>query len=566
MRWLYQDIDADQVLEHSERLGLPYLHSLILLSRGLDSRKAIDEFFKPESIPFHDPFLLRDMDRAVRRIEEAISAQEKVLIYGDYDVDGITSASTLYLFFRRYLNTLLYYIPDREKDGYGLSEKGIEFARQEGISLIITCDCGITSFDEIRLANSFGIDTVVTDHHKPSAELPAAAAVVNPKREDDNYPFTDLCGAGVVLKIIQAFLVSRGQDISEANEFLDLIAMGTAADMVSITGENRQIVAMGLKRINMHQRTGLNELIKISKLHNKTISVTEIVFILAPRLNAVGRLGEAERAVKLLTTDDIAVAREYSAILDEENNRRRDIEKDVMEEAIKHIGYKYSGNIPKVIVLADDKWHSGVIGIVCSKLKELYNRPIILITITDGMGKGSGRSVTGFDLYEALNRNSEYLDNFGGHIMAAGLTIREENINEFEESLNIYSDSLLSDDMLEPKIRIETEVDIEAVDRSLIDLLQHMQPFGPGNMRPKFSLSGLKASAARILGTNHLKFRVSGHSVTLDCIAWNLAEKYDLVTSPNILVDIAFVPQLNRWNGMESIQLVIKDIRKHSES
>ncbi|MCK5520196.1 MAG: single-stranded-DNA-specific exonuclease RecJ, partial [Candidatus Marinimicrobia bacterium] len=459
MRWNYNNINADLVLEHSQRLGLTWLHSLILLSRGLDSKQSINDFYTPENIPFHDPFLLEDMEKAVLRIDEAIQKQEKVLIYGDYDVDGITSASALSLFFGQYLESLQYYIPDREKDGYGLSKKGIEFAGKNGITLIITCDCGITSFEEIISAKKLGIDTVVTDHHKPSANLPEAVAIVNPKREDDNYPFKDLCGAGVVFKMIQAFLIHNEDDVTDANEYLDLIAMGTAADMVSITGENRKIVAQGLKIINRHNRIGLNELIKISKLHNKSISVTEIVFIIAPRLNAVGRLGEASRAVKLLTTEDVHVAREYSGILDEENKRRREIEKEVMDEAIMHINYKYSGNIPKVIVLADDKWHSGVIGIVCSKLKELYNRPIILITITNGIGKGSGRSVTGFDLYEALAQNSEYLDTFGGHIMAAGLTIKEENINEFENSLNIYSGSLLSDTMLESKIHLESDVE-----------------------------------------------------------------------------------------------------------
>lgn len=565
MHWIYNDIDADQVLEHSQRLGLPWLHSLILLSRGLDSAEMIKEFINLEDIPFHDPFLLEDMEKAVQRIEEAIHKQEKVLIYGDYDVDGITSASALYLFFRDYLESIEYYIPDREKDGYGLSPKGINYARDNNISLIITCDCGITSFEEIKIAKTFGIDTVVSDHHKPSAELPDAVAIVNPKRDDDNYPFTDLCGAGVVFKIIQAFLVKTDQDIREANKYLDLIAMGTAADMVSITGENRQIVAHGLTQINQHKRIGLNELIKISRLLNKEISVTEIVFIIAPRLNAVGRLGQAERAVKLLTTDDVHIAREYSAILDEENNRRREIEKDVMNEAIMHINYKYSGKIPKIIVLADDKWHSGVIGIVCSKLKELYNRPIILITITNGIGKGSGRSINGFDLYEALHQNTEYLDTFGGHIMAAGLTIKEENINEFEESLNNYADPLLSEDMLLPKIKLESDVDIEAVNRPLIDLLQQMRPFGPGNMRPKFSIHNVSPFYAKIIGNNHLKFKISKNNSSLDCIAWNLAEKYELVSNTSNAIDIAFVPQLNHWNGTVSIQLVIKDIREHKQ-
>jgi single-stranded-DNA-specific exonuclease len=563
MRWKHKEIDDELVLEQSRALKIPYLHSRILLNRGLVSDEDIKTFFNCQLTENADPFILKDMEEAVNRMEVAIRRREKVLIYGDYDVDGITAASTLYLFFRPYLPEIDYYIPDRESEGYGLSNNGIDYAKENGISLIITCDCGISAIREVEYAKSLNIDVIVTDHHKPAESLPEAIAVINPKREDDQYPYKELCGAGVAFKLLQAFCLKMNLPVQEADQFLDLVAIGTAADIVPVVGENRWIMKKGLDIINSNPRLGLRELIKVSRLSQKELTVTEIVFIIAPRMNAVGRLGEASRAVKLLTTEDLSLAQEYATILDEENLRRRDIEKLVMDEALIHIQHKYGDTIPPILVLADDEWHTGVIGIVSSKLKERFHRPVILIAVTDSIGKGSGRSITGFDLYQALLSTKEHLDTFGGHTMAAGLTIHEDNILDFEQHIIEYAKELITEDMLEPRLYLEADVHIAEINRSLLDLLDKLRPFGPGNMRPKFSISNVQPLAARILSGGHLKFKIKQDHQVLDCIAWSQSDCFEMVMSDTQRIDLAFVPQINRWNGQESIQLVVKDIRVH---
>lgn len=564
MQWIYKQTDDEWVLEHSTRLRLPYLHSRILLNRNLKTAEDIQQFFNPASVVPPDPFLLKDLDQALERIDLAVARDEKILVYGDYDVDGITAASTLFLFFRKFTPWVDYYIPDRESEGYGLSRQGIEYARDNGYSVILTCDCGISAVDEVDYARTLNIDVIITDHHKPAEKIPAALAVVNPKREDDTYPSKELCGAGVAYKLIQGYCMTHSLDKTLAEEYLDLVAMGTAADIVPIIGENRWIMSKGLTLINRSPRLGLRELIHVSKLQNKEITVTEIVFVLAPRMNAVGRLGEASRAIKLLTTDDQATAREFADILNEENLRRRDIEKTVMDEALIHISHKYGNNIPPILVLADDQWHSGVIGIVSSKLKERFHRPVIMISVTDGKGKGSARSITGFDMYEALSQNRQELETFGGHTMAAGLTIDEDNIHEFEQSIVEYAEDLLNDEMLAPKIYLEADIHIEELNLQLMELMDGLHPFGPGNMRPKFSISNIQPLNPKILSGGHLKFKIKQDNYTLDCIGWNMADQFELVMSPDLRIDVAFVPQINHWNGNDTIQLVVKDIRKHN--
>jgi len=564
MRWKYKEIDDELILEQSRNLKIPYLHSRILLNRGLVSDEEIGIFFDCQLTENSDPFILSDMAQAVARVEEAICRKEKVLIYGDYDVDGITAASTLFLFLRPYLPEIDYYIPDRESEGYGLSNNGIDYAKDNGVNLIITCDCGISAIKEVDYAKSLDIDIIVTDHHKPAESLPDAVAVINPKREDDEYPYKELCGAGVAFKLLQAFSIKQNLPPNEAEQYLDLVAIGTAADIVPVVGENRWFMKKGLNIVNNNPRLGLRELMKVARLSQKELSVTEIVFIIAPRMNAVGRLGEASRAVKLLTTDDLSLAQEYATILDEENLRRRDIEKLVMDEALIHIQHKYGDKIPPVLVLADDEWHTGVIGIVSSKLKERFHRPVILIAVTDGIGKGSGRSITGFDLYQALLTSKEHLDTFGGHTMAAGLTIREENILEFEQAVNEYAEDIITEEMLEPRLYLEADVHIAEINRELLELLDKLRPFGPGNMRPKFSISNVQPLAARVLSGGHLKFKVRQDHQVIDCIAWNQGESFEMLMSESQRIDLAFVPQINRWNGQESIQLVVKDIRAHA--
>jgi single-stranded-DNA-specific exonuclease len=562
MQWIFKKYDSDQILIFSRAYKLDPLFSKILFSRSIITRKQLDDFFDPDPEKLHDPFLLQDMKKAVDRIYEALLYKERILVYGDYDVDGITSASLLYLFFKCLGADVSYYIPDREKEGYGLSREGIDQAAERKMSLIITCDCGINAIDKIEYANQCGLEVIVTDHHQPSPELPPAVAIVNPKRTDDEYPEKNLCGAGVAFKLIQAYCRHNKLDEELAYAYLDLAALGTAADIVSMTGENRIIMSEGLRKINTGKnRIGLKALMDVSRIRPEEMDVAKIVFGIAPRLNAVGRLGEASRAVKLLTTADSDEAKSYSAILDDENTLRRAIEKDVMEEAVQDIQERYPRILPKILILHKPSWHSGVIGIVASKIKERYHRPVIMIAFQENIGKGSGRSINGFDLYGALHANKKWLKTYGGHVMAAGLTIDRENLEGFIRDLSQYAENTIPDDLLEPKIYIDAEVEMEEISARLLTFLDRLRPYGPGNLRPKFCLKNAWIRNPKIVGENHLKFRVRKNNISLDCIAWQMAQDLPLVSSPQQPVDLIFVPTINEWNGTRSIQLVVRAVR-----
>ncbi|MDK2976649.1 MAG: single-stranded-DNA-specific exonuclease [Candidatus Marinimicrobia bacterium] len=567
MQWIFKEFDPDQLLIFSRTLGLDPLYGKLLLTRNIINEKQLEEYFNPTSDKLHNPFLMKDMEKAILRIRQALANGEKILVYGDYDVDGITSASILYLFFQKLGGNISYYIPDREKEGYGLSREGLDHAVRLGVSLIITCDCGINAVEKIRYARQKGLDVIITDHHEPSPELPPALAIVNPRQTDDSYPEKNLCGAGVAFKLIQGYCRYENLDEEIAYDYLDLVALGTAADIVSMTGENRILMSEGLRKINVGKnRIGLKALMDVSRIRPEEMDVSKIVFGIAPRLNAVGRLGEASRAVKLLTTRDPVEARAYSEILDDENTLRRAIEKDVMEEAIRDIEKRYPHQLPKILVLHNPTWHPGVIGIVASKIKELYHRPVIMIAFQDELGKGSGRSITGFDLYGALHVHEKWLQTYGGHVMAAGLTISRENLDQFMQDLHKFAEDTISPDLLEPRIYIDAEVEIEQINMELLTFLDRLRPFGPGNMRPKFCLKNVQPLHARIVGGNHLKFRVRKNHLSLDCIAWNFGEKLPLVSAPDKAVDIVFVPSINDWNGIRSIQLIVKDLKPHKQA
>jgi len=567
MQWIFKEFDPDQLLIFSRTLGLDPLYGKLLLTRNIINEKQLEEYFNPTSDKLHNPFLMKDMEKAILRIRQALANGEKILVYGDYDVDGITSASILYLFFQKLGGNISYYIPDREKEGYGLSREGLDHAVRLGVSLIITCDCGINAVEKIRYARQKGLDVIITDHHEPSPELPPALAIVNPRQTDDSYPEKNLCGAGVAFKLIQGYCRYENLDEEIAYDYLDLVALGTAADIVSMTGENRILMSEGLRKINVGKnRIGLKALMDVSRIRPEEMDVSKIVFGIAPRLNAVGRLGEASRAVKLLTTRDPVEARAYSEILDDENTLRRAIEKDVMEEAIRDIEKRYPHQLPKILVLHNPTWHPGVIGIVASKIKELYHRPVIMIAFQDELGKGSGRSITGFDLYGALHVHEKWLQTYGGHVMAAGLTISRENLDQFMQDLHKFAEDTISPDLLEPRIYIDAEVEIEQINMELLTFLDRLRPFGPGNMRPKFCLKNVQPLHARIVGGNHLKFRVRKNHRSLDCIAWNFGEELPLVSAPGKTVDLVFVPSINDWNGTRSIQLIVKDLKPHEQA
>ncbi len=561
MKWVYPDIPGDDVLEFSEQFHLSYLYTSILLNRNIRSKKDLDLYFNKNVYSLYDPFLIRDMKTAVDVLISACQEKKKILIYGDYDVDGVTSTSILYLFLKNLNESIYYYIPEREKDGYGVSPEGIDHAVELDIDLIITCDCGITAHEQVARAKQNGIDVIISDHHEQGDTLPDALAVLNPKRKDDTYPFRDLCGAGVVYKLVEAICMTLFGSSEKAETYLDLVAIGTAADIVPLVDENRCLVREGLARIRRREcRVGILELFNICQIDTGGISVVNIVFGLAPRLNAVGRMGSASRAITLLTTEDRQTAREYSQILHQENEERQKVERKVTEEAILQVKEIYGDDLPKAVVLAGD-WHPGVIGIVSSKVKDKIHRPVFLIALKDGFGKGSGRSITSFDLYDALSNSSEYLSGYGGHQMAAGLTIDEENISAFEEQFLQYANSHITEDMLEPSIYVEADIDVKDINDHLMDFLHDMEPFGPANMRPKFSVSNVTTSNVTILKDKHLKFTVKQNGQSLNCIGWNMLEKFELIMDPSQRIDMVFVPTINEWNGVRRIQLVVKDIK-----
>lgn len=563
MKWQLKDIKPETILEHSKINKTSYLFSNILLSREINTKEDIQKYFDLDNYELYDPFLLTDINKSVEKIHDIIKSEKKLLIYGDYDVDGVTSTSLLYLFFLKISPEVIYYIPDREKEGYGLSKKGIDHAKTNNVSLIITCDCGITSINEIEYANSKGIETIITDHHQPDTILPKAFSIIDPKRKNDLYPNKDLAGVGVAYKLIYAYCLKYDIQIKTANDFLDLVALGTAADIVPMKDENRILTYRGLKKINSGNiRIGLMELIRTCNLQKKELNVSDIVFNLAPRLNATGRLSNAKKAIKLLTTEEIRMARDYSDILNKENLKRRTVQDKVYESALFQLREKYGENIPKIIILNSDIWHPGVIGIVSSKIKESFYRPNFLISFRDGVGKGSGRSIKSFNLYDALANSKKYLEGFGGHFVAAGLNIKKENLENFESSITNYTNKNIDDNNLIRILPIDAEIQLENINSTLLKFIDRMMPFGPGNMRPIFCMYKVHPYRARILKNKHLKFSVKNENLYLDCIGWNMADKFELIMSPKKEINIAFVPTINEWNNMKNIQLVIKDIKE----
>lgn len=550
-------------MDFSRLFRLSNLYTRILLNRNIRSLSELKQYFDKSRSSLYDPSLMRDMDKAVSIIVEHCREKKKILIYGDYDVDGVTSTSILYLFLRKLNENIYYYIPEREKEGYGVSLEGIDHAIEQHIDLIITCDCGITANEEIAYAKEHRIAVIVTDHHEQSEELPPAEAVLDPKRHDDDYPFRELCGAGVVFKLVQALCKVLYENTDKAEQYLDLVAIGTAADIVPLKDENRCMVRAGLERIRNQQcRIGILELFNVCKMCAEDISVINVVFGLAPRLNAVGRMGDANRAITLLTTEDRRIARQYSVILHQENEERQRVERNVTREAEKQVRDKYGEKLPRALVLSGE-WHQGVIGIASSKIKDLYNRPVFMIALSEGEGKGSGRSIPGFDLHAALTACAEHLSAYGGHQMAAGLTIKEENIPGFEKCFIKYAEQRITDSMLEASIDVDADVQIEEINSRLMEFLHDMEPFGPENMRPKFCLRNVSPRHAMLLKDKHLKFNIKEKNISLNCIGWNMLTSYEYVMDSSQRVDLVFVPTINVWNGVKRIQLVIKDIRPH---
>lgn len=561
-KWvLPESPDLDQVAELARATKLPMAAIKILLGRGFNTPEAIDKFLNPRIQDVRDPFEMQGMKDAIERITQAFFSNEKMLIYGDYDVDGITATSLLYMVFNKLGGQINYYLPNRLVDGYGLSLHGIDEAHASGVTLIITVDTGITAVEEVEYARSLGIEVIVTDHHEQGQELPKASAIVNPKQEGCGYG-DELSGVGVAFKLAQALYRSLNQDESELYEHLDLVALGTAADIVPLIGENRVFTHYGIRQIARTSKPGLKSLTFVSGLMGKDISTGQVVFILAPRINALGRLGDAGEAIRLLSTRDERVASAIAHQLDNENKRRKEIDTATLNEALHQIDEIVDLENDRAIVLAGEGWHQGVIGIVASRLVERFHLPTIMISIQDGEGKGSARSIPGFHLCEALKHCEDLLIKYGGHKYAAGLSIKAENIPAFREKFKHVSKDGLTTDDVAAKLRIDLEIELTDIDDDFMHALEAFAPFGPQNMRPVFLTRNCEVvGQPYVVGKNHLKMRVGKGDAVFDVIGFGFGDWARQLGSEGCLVDIVYVVEYNTWNDVTRKQIRLKDIK-----
>lgn len=543
-----------------DALGVSPIIAELLLNRNIDTFDQAKHFFRPSLEKLHDPFLMTDMDKAISRIEKAIGNKEKILIYGDYDVDGTTAVAVVYSFFRDFHTGLEFYIPDRYSEGYGISQQGIDYAADNGFTLIIALDCGIKALDKVEYARSKGIDFIIGDHHLPGDTIPDAVAVLDPKRIDCPYPYKELSGCGIGFKIIQAFIKKNDMDIQLAYQYLDLVAVSIASDIVPITGENRILAHFGLKKLNSNPNCGLQALINLSTNKSGQFSNSDVVFQIGPRINAAGRVEHAKDAVKLLISKSLQEAKAFSVTVDDQNNVRKDLDLKITEEALELISSSEVLQRRKSTVLFKDDWHKGVIGIVASRLTERYYRPTIILTQTNGHIAGSARSVLGFDLYEALSECSDLLEQYGGHKYAAGLTMKLENVPAFQEKFETVVSASIKPEMLQQEVLIESEIELAAIDAKFYRILKQLEPHGPENESPIFITKGVTGSGY-IVGANHIKITVyQPNSPSFECIGFGLSEYIDHINK-RLPFDICYTIEENSWRGKKNLQLNIKAIR-----
>ncbi len=563
LKWVVApDPDPDLLQDISEKVGLDKLVVKILFNRQIDSPEAIQKFLNPTLDDLLDPFEMFGMDKAIERILDALRENEKMMVYGDYDVDGITASSLLYLVLNKLGAQVYYYLPNRLVEGYGLSEGGIQEAKDKGVTLIISVDTGVTAVDEVEYAREMGIDCILTDHHEPGETLPKAVALVNPKQKACTYSGGELSGVGVAFKVAQALYQTLGQDNYELEEHLDLVALGTSADIVPLVGENRVLTKFGIRQIARTTKPGLKSLIFVSGLMGKEIGTGQVVFILAPRINAVGRLGDASMAIKLLTTKDERAAAEIARTLDKENQRRKNIDEKTLNEALDQIPEVADIENDCAIVLASEGWHQGVIGIVASRLVEKYHLPTVMIAIDKGEGKGSARSIPGFHLCDALKECEDVLLRYGGHKYAAGLTIKPENIEEFRRLFKKVSAKMLTSEDLVAKLYIDSEIELDSIDNKFLDTIETFSPFGPQNMRPVFLSRNCEVlGQPYCVGKNHLKMKVKKGDGVFDIIGFGFGAWANRLSGRGSLVDLVYVVEYNHWDGNTRIQLRLKDIR-----
>jgi len=572
-RWvLNQDANEQQIDELSDSLGYSKILCNLLIQRGITTKEDAQSFFNPKIEDLHDPFIMKDMDKAIDRLDLAINTKEKILIYGDYDVDGTTSVALVYSFLKDYCDNLDYYIPDRYKEGYGISVKGIDYAEKYGYSLIIVLDCGVKAVEKVEYAKAKGIEIIICDHHTTGDILPEATAVLDPKRNDCTYPCEHLSGCGVGFKLVHAYCQRNNIPLENIYKLLDLLCVSIASDIVPIIGENRILASYGLVRLNSQPCVGLKTICRLANIE-KDLTINDIVFKIGPRINAAGRVESGRQSVELLIVNDKKKSKEIGGRIDDINDHRKKIDHNITDEALLNIANSVDLQNQKSTVLFNKEWHKGVIGIVASRLIETYYRPTVILTESngiEGMATGSARSVEGYDLYNAISECSEYLENYGGHKYAAGLTLKTENIEKFTKKFNEYVANTISDDILTPQIKVDAEITFDDIDFDFLQKLMEFAPFGPGNLSPVFvTRNVVDYGASKVVGKNkeHLKLLItdtprSKYPKSINAIGFGMGDLYPRIHKGEKF-DICYALQENVYMGKREIQLLVKDIKFH---
>ena len=570
-KWTVRDSgDPEKVGRLATELGVDRVLAELLVQRGVETFEEARSFFRPSLQDLHDPFLMTDMDKAVERLHEAIDKGQKVLVYGDYDVDGTTAVALVYSFVKRFTNRVEYYIPDRYDEGYGLSFKGLDWASDNGVDLVITLDCGIKAIEKVEYARSKGIDVIICDHHLPENELPGAVAVLDPKREDCHYPFDDLCGCGVGFKFVQGYCLKYNIDPEILEPLLDLQVVSIASDLVSMVGENRVLAHFGLKRLNENPRKGLLAMINLAKLEPGHVTIDDIVFKIGPRINAAGRMESGRLAVELLTATDDRTAFQIGEKINDNNNERKNIDREITQEALEMVANGTALETENVTIVYNPTWNKGVVGIVASRLVEAYYKPTVVLTKSNGLVTGSARSVAGFDLYASIESCADLLENFGGHVYAAGLTMKEEHLEEFCRRMNRFVSGNITKQELTPVIEIDARLDFSQITPKFFRILKQFQPCGPGNATPVFLTEDVyDAGNGRKVGAGgiHLKLDLMQESQPyrqIAAIGFNMADFYDHIKGGNP-IDVCYSIVENFYRGSSTLQLRLKDMRERDE-
>lgn len=558
--WVIQKANEEKVQQLQKSLGISKVICELLVQRGYENYEASKKFFRPSLDDLHSPWLMKDMRFAVDRIESALIKHERILIFGDYDVDGTTSVATLYSFLKSLHAQVDYYVPNRFKEGYGISKKGIDWAIQNNIHLIISVDCGIKSNDLIAYAKSAGIDFIVCDHHLPDETIPPAIAILNPKQVDCSYPFKELCGCGVVFKLIHAISDQKKLPNESYLQYIDLVATAIAADIVSMSGENRVICHFGIQKVNSKPNIGIQSLIELAAV-KQPMTVSSLVFMIAPRVNAAGRMDDARKAIQLFIETDPIRAKEIAALLQSDNTDRREADQSITQEALEQLAQDPTTPSKKSTVVFQPHWHKGVVGIVASRLIEHHYKPTIVLTQSGDTAAGSARSIPGFNVYEAIHACKDWLIGYGGHFAAAGMTLQINHVQQFAQAFEEAVQKMLPDELLIPTVQIDTQINFEQIQLGLFNIIQQMEPFGPDNLKPVFVALGVEETGlSKIVKENHIRFVLEQNGIKLTGIGFNMAHQFFILEQFK-KIDVVFTIEENDWNGTKSLQLRVVDFR-----